>query len=96
MSTSKQNGGENNLNIMSTETSNKGTETTEKGMLVSRVSRLTGKSHSMILNITPNQIENYKNGVVVQDAFPNLNADEREFFMNGITPEEWDRFFGEI
>lgn len=29
----------------------------------------------------------------VQDHFPELNSDEREFLMTGITPTEWDQTF---
>lgn len=38
---------------------------------------------------------NWQNGMLIQDAFPNLNADQREFIMTGITAEEWDETFGE-
>jgi hypothetical protein len=31
----------------------------------------------------------------VQDAFPQLDADQREFLISGITPEEWDATFGD-
>ena len=34
-------------------------------------------------------------GMNIQDAFPMLNADEREFLMTGLTPEERDDLFGE-
>jgi hypothetical protein len=27
---------------------------------------------------------------LIQDAFPDLSPDDREFLMTGITPEEWD------
>ena len=27
----------------------------------------------------------------VQDVYPNLSADDREFLISGTTPEEWDR-----
>ena len=39
--------------------------------------------------------ERWENGVLIQDAFPNLNADQREFIKTGITPEEWAETFGE-
>lgn len=39
--------------------------------------------------------EKWQNGMLIQDAFPNLNADQREFIMTGITAEEWDETFGE-
>ena len=31
----------------------------------------------------------------VQDAFPLLKAEEREFMINGVTPEEWNDIFGD-
>jgi|10_taG_2_1085330.scaffolds.fasta_scaffold31042_4 hypothetical protein len=31
----------------------------------------------------------------VQDAFPLLTPDEREFLLTGITPEEWNGLFSE-
>lgn len=34
-------------------------------------------------------------GVMIQNAFPTLNASEREFIMTGTTDEEWDSMFGE-
>jgi hypothetical protein len=32
---------------------------------------------------------------VVQNAFPKLNASEREFLLTGMTDEEWDETFPE-
>lgn len=29
----------------------------------------------------------------VQDFFPELNEDEREFLISGVTPEEWAKLF---
>lgn len=37
----------------------------------------------------------YVEGAMIQDAFPFLDAGEREFLMSGITPDEWDRMFGD-
>lgn len=59
-------------------------------MEITRKSMLTGVENTMNLNITDEQIAAYNNGALLQDAFPNLNADEREFFKSGITPAEWD------
>ena len=30
---------------------------------------------------------------MVQDRFPNMSADDREFLMTGITPTEWNKMF---
>lgn len=62
-------------------------------MLITRVSTLTGNTHTMELNITDEQIEAYANGALLQNAFPNLTAEEREFFKSGITPIEWEMMF---
>jgi hypothetical protein len=31
----------------------------------------------------------------IQDAFPYLNSDHREFLLSGATPEEFNEFFSE-
>ena len=36
----------------------------------------------------------YRSGAYIQDAFPNLTADEREFLMSGMSKEGWDKTFG--
>ena len=33
-------------------------------------------------------------GTLIQNAFPNLCADRREFLITGFTPEMWDEFVG--
>ena len=38
---------------------------------------------------------NWKNGELVQNAFPYLNANDREIFISGICSECWDNMFGE-
>ena len=37
----------------------------------------------------------YNAGKKIQDAFPFLNAEEREFILTGLTPEEQERFFND-
>jgi hypothetical protein len=57
---------------------------------------LTKKVHTMDLPVTMEQINRWQlDGVLIQDAFPNLNADEREFLKTGITKEEWAAAFPE-
>jgi hypothetical protein len=63
-------------------------------MVVSRISTLTGKFHQVELPVTPEQLTAWEGGQLVQRVFPHLTADEREFIMSGITPEEWDAEFG--
>ena len=60
------------------------------GMKVTKKSILSGKSNTMVLDFTTPQYMAWKGGVLSQDAFPQLDADEREFLMTGITPAEWN------
>lgn len=32
-------------------------------------------------------------GMMIQDAFPTLSAEQREFLLSGITPEQWKEMF---
>ena len=59
-------------------------------MIIKRISKLTGKEHTMDLPIDESQLIDFAKGTTVQDAFPNLTAEEREFFLTGITPHEWE------
>lgn len=56
---------------------------------IHRVSQLTGKSHTMEVPATEEQFMSWRNGALIQNAMPNCTAEQREFIMTGITPEEW-------
>jgi hypothetical protein len=62
-------------------------------MQITRTSRLTGKTSVMDLNITQAQLDAWVDGELVQNALPQLSAEEREFLMTGITAAEWDSVF---
>lgn len=63
---------------------------------IERISMISGKSHSMNLDITDEQIRRFEaREDHIQNIFPNLSAEEREFILTGITPEEWDAAFPE-
>jgi len=64
-------------------------------MQITRISMFTNKVHTMDINVTQEQISSWENGTLIQDAMPNLSADEREFIKTGVTPSEWSEFFGE-
>lgn len=63
-------------------------------MQITRKSMLSGKVHTFDLDVTKEQLRAFANGVLVQDAFPHLNSDEREFLLTGITADEWVATFG--
>jgi hypothetical protein len=67
-------------------------------MIVVKMSPYSGKMHEMEIDITKQQlIDFYEDKLgLIQDAFPHLNRDEREFIISGIPPHEWDEIFKEI
>ena len=58
-------------------------------MLITRTSAFSGVIRTLDLDITQQQLLDYERGMKVQYAFPNLTPSEREFFMTGITDDEW-------
>ena len=63
-------------------------------MNITRTSWVSGEVNTLDLPITQTQLDLYAAGALLQDAFPNLTPDEREFIKSGITAEEWDSLFG--
>jgi hypothetical protein len=47
----------------------------------------------MDLPVTNEQFADYNQGTLLQHAFPNCTAAEREFIKSGITPDEWAKIF---
>lgn len=64
-------------------------------MLITRRSIISGETNTMEIDVTPMQLSNYHNGMLIQDAMPHLTNDEREFIMTGVTPDEWEDEFSE-
>ena len=62
-------------------------------MLITRKSSFSGKEHTLDIPVTQEQINQWRAGMLIQRAMPNLTPDEREFIMTGITKEEWDAKF---
>ena len=62
-------------------------------MLITRTSPFTGTTITMNIDVTQAQLDAWQAGTLIQDAMPNLSADEREFIKTGITAEEWDEAF---
>lgn len=63
-------------------------------MQITKISMLSGKTHTREIAVTPEQIKAWQDGTLIQDAMPHLSADDREFLMTGATPEEWEQAFG--
>jgi hypothetical protein len=67
-------------------------------MIIERQSIVSGKTYQMELDITQQQLNDFANGKLglIQEAFPQLSIDEREFIISGIHPAEWRELFGEL
>ena len=64
---------------------------------VTRQSVLTRKMNTMELPILQEHLDIYDKigGFNVQDIFPQLDAEQREFLINGVTPQEWTKYIGD-
>jgi hypothetical protein len=67
---------------------------------ISRKSPHTDKINTMELPLTQEEYETAYmrwrvGGYLIQDAFPTLNNEQREFIKTGYTPEDWKEMFGE-
>jgi hypothetical protein len=63
-------------------------------MKITRKSPLTGITRTKEIDVTIEQILAWEEGELIQNAMPQLSADDREFVKTGITGEEWDQLFG--
>lgn len=64
-------------------------------MLITRISPISGQSHTEDLPITAEQLDRWHEGQLIQEAMGNLTAEQREFVMTGITDQEWQSMFGD-
>ena len=62
-------------------------------MLITRQSTWSGKVRTLDIPVTYDQLYEWERGTLIQNAMPNLTADQREFLMTGITAEEWGEMF---
>lgn len=62
-------------------------------MYITRTSKLTGIEHTLDIPVTKEQLELWEQGMLIQNAMPNLTPAQREFLMTGIIDSEWDSVF---
>lgn len=64
-------------------------------MLITRTNPFTAEVVTLDLPVTEEQVAewNAPNSRHIQQVFPNLTPDEREFILTGITAETWDAIF---
>lgn len=54
---------------------------------------MTGKVRTREIDVTEEQIADWEQGTLIQEAMPNLSDEEREFLISGATQKEWDEAY---
>ena len=62
-------------------------------MKITRTNPLNGEVNTLNIEVTDAQIAAYAAGALIQNAFPNLSVDDREFIKTGHTAESWEEMF---
>ena len=60
-------------------------------MLITKKHFITGVVNTLDLPVTKEQLKLYADGALVQDAFPHLDADQREFIITGTMPGDFEK-----
>ena len=65
-----------------------------KQMNITKKSMITGISRTLDIDVDPDTYMRWEDGMdgMIQNVFPHLNPDDREFLMTGITSDEWDKY----
>jgi len=68
-------------------------------MLITKLSPLSNKENTIDVPVDAEQYRkwtntDYRYRRYIQDEFPKLSPDLREFIKTGITPDEWNELFG--
>jgi hypothetical protein len=64
-------------------------------MQVTRKSIITGIVRTKEIDITPEVLQRYEEGIeTIQSLAPHLSENDREFIMTGMTEEEWNEAVG--
>jgi hypothetical protein len=62
-------------------------------MRITRMNPFNLKKYTLEIPVTQQQLDNWKNGMLIQNAMPNLNPEQREFIKTGILGDDWDDMF---
>jgi len=68
-------------------------------MRIRRQSLLTGQWHEREIDVDEDALDRWerqgRDAPLIQDAFPGLSKDDREFILSGSTPEEFEAAFSD-
>lgn len=64
-------------------------------MNITKRSRLTNMLNTRDIDVTFEELDEWDaSGAHIQDRFPYLSNDDREFLISGFTPDDWKCMFG--
>ena len=64
-------------------------------MQIKRVCPFTGAINvRFIEGVTREALDEWRAGVLIQDAMPKVTREDRKFIKTGITPSMWNEIFG--
>ena len=67
------------------------TEIIKDKVTMSKKCTVTGEEYSITVPLFKHNL--WKGGALIQDTFPELSLDQREFMISGFTPEEFNNIF---
>ena len=62
-------------------------------MDITRRSPWSKQTNTMRLDVSEEEYNAWRNGMLIQEAMPRLNSNEREFLMTGLTSTDWFDMF---
>ena len=76
------------------------TEYSDSETEVTNISIFTLKVSTLVIPLSlkdfTKALNKWRNGTLIQNAFPTLTAEQREFLKTGCHPTEWKTLFGVI
>jgi hypothetical protein len=68
----------------------------KKDYTITKKSMISGKENTFTIRMDPQDYNDWLNKrKLIQDALPYVSAEDREFLMTGVTPEEWKQLFAD-
>jgi hypothetical protein len=68
--------------------------TSDGNLVAEAICEVTGKPYSV--KVSYSGYKRWKGNVLIQDALPELNGDQREFLMSHMTPAEYDKMCKDV
>lgn len=62
-------------------------------MKITRRSPMTQQMTTREIDVTTEQLIEWRQGALIQDAMPRVSKADREFIMTGATAADWDEAF---